>query len=91
MDLAADPLDLSRVAACSSGAYSVAPFGAVCMPASLAPYPVKFELPLAPIPYSADPDSLGFFDGYVFHELAQDEVCADSHCNVALWLNDSMC
>lgn len=91
LDLVTEPLVLRRNAACSSGAYSVAPFGAVCMPASPAPLSVKFEFPLAPIPYTADPDSLGFYADDVYHEHALDEACMDSHCNVALWLNDNMC
>jgi len=86
-----DPLVLGSDAACRSGAYSVAPFGAVCMPASFASYSAKCDYPVAPLPYVADPDSLGFFDEYELHEPVQDEVCADSHCNVAMWLNDSMC
>ena len=61
------------------------------MPASFAPFPTKCDYPAIPLPYVADPDSLGFYDDYVMHEPGQDEVCADSHCNVAMWLNDSMC
>ncbi len=91
LDLVMEPLVLGRGAACSSGAYSVAPLGAVYLPASLAPIPVKCEFPPAPIPYSADPDSLAFYSDYVYHEPAQDDACTDSNCNVALWLNDSMC
>ena len=88
----AEPLVSDREAACSSGAYSVAPFyGAVYMPASFAPFPTKCDYPAVPLPYVADPDSLGFYDDYVMHEPGQDEVCADLNCNVAMWLNDSMC
>ncbi len=89
--LVVQPLELRSDAACSCGAYSVAPFGAVCLPASPVSSPAKCAFPLAPIPYSADPGSLGFYDVDMFHEAAQDEVCADANCNVALWLNDSMC
>lgn len=89
--LVAEPLELRSDVACSCGAYSVAPFGAVCLPASPISFPAKCAFPLAPIPYSADPGSLGFYDVDIFHEAAQDEACADANCNVALWLNDSMC
>ncbi len=61
------------------------------MPASLASIPDHFGYALAPIPYSADPDSLGFYPDAVFHEPALDDALADAHCNVALWLNDNMC
>jgi len=87
----AEPLVLVREAACRSGAHSVAPLGAVCLPASLAPYPIECDYPVAPLLYAAQPDSLGFFDDYVMHEPCLDEVGAESHCNVAMWLNDSMC
>jgi hypothetical protein len=87
----AQPLEFRNDAACSCGAYSVAPFGAVCLPASPASFPAKCAYPLAPIPYTADPGSLGFYDVDIFHDAAQDEFCADANCNVALWLNDSMC
>ena len=88
----AELLVLDREAACRSGAHSVAPFyGAVCLPASFAPYPVKCDYPVVPLPYVADPDSLGFYDDYVMPEPGPDEACADLHCNVAMWLNDSMC
>jgi len=90
-DHVADPLELGRIAACSSGAYSVAPFGAVYLPASPAYYSAKCDFPLTPIPCVADPDSLGLYGDFVLQEPGHEEVCADSNCNVSLWLNDSMC
>ena len=52
---------------------------------------LRITITAAPLLYAAQPDSLGFFDDYVMHEPCLDEVGAESHCNVAMWLNDSMC